>query len=509
MFNKILIANRGEIALRIIRACKELSVKSVAVFSEADKEALHTRYADEAYAIGPSQPNQSYLNIPKIVETAKSSGSEAVHPGYGFLAQIPEFAHQCESNDIIFIGPSSKTLQLMGNKITARKIMKEAGIPVILGSITPLETEGEVTALAEQIGYPVLIKAVYGGGGKGLRIANSPAEVHQAMELAKLEAEASFGNSQIYMEKLLKKPRHIEFQVLADKHGSLIHLGERECSIQRRHQKLIEETPSPMMTKEKRAEMGEKAVEAAKAVDYASAGTVEFLVDKNGAFSFLEMNTRLQVEHMITEMVTGIDIVKEQIRIAAGEKLSYKQNDIAITGHALNCRINAEDPSRNFSPSPGKVENFQLPGGPGIRVDTALYAGSEIPLFYDSLIAKIAAWGRSREEARLRMQNALQELAVRGVETTAPFLRGILMDQDYQQGSIHTCFVDDRIASFRFQGEDKSADVAALSAVLASYLLCREKGGAVIPSRSKREFSLWKASGRTRYSSTGDLRWIR
>jgi len=328
MFNKILIANRGEIALRIIRACKELNIKSVAVFSEADKKTLHTRYADEAYLIGPSQPSQSYLNIRKIVETAKSSGSEAIHPGYGFLAQIPEFAQQCEANNITFIGPTSKTLRLMGNKITARKTMQDAGISVIPGSINTLETEDEVKALAEKIEYPVLIKAVYGGGGKGLRIAKNAKEIHQAIELAKLEAEASFGNAQIYVEKLLEKPRHIEFQILADKHGNTIHLGERECSIQRRHQKLIEETPSPMMTEEKRKVMGEKAVEAAKAVDYVNAGTVEFLVDKKGAFYFLEMNTRLQVEHLVTEMVTGVDIVKEQILIAAGEELSYRQSDI-------------------------------------------------------------------------------------------------------------------------------------------------------------------------------------
>lgn len=508
MFNKILIANRGEIALRIIRACKELNIKSVAVFSEADKKALHTRYADEAYLIGPSQPSQSYLNIRKIVETAKISGSEAIHPGYGFLAQIPEFAQQCEANNITFIGPTSKTLRLMGNKITARKTMQDAGISVIPGSINTLETEDEVKALAEKIEYPVLIKAVYGGGGKGLRIAKNAKEIHQAIELAKLEAEASFGNAQIYVEKLLEKPRHIEFQILADKHGNIIHLGERECSIQRRHQKLIEETPSPMMTEEKRKVMGEKAVEAAKAVDYVNAGTVEFLVDKEGAFYFLEMNTRLQVEHLVTEMVTGVDIVKEQILIAAGEELSYRQSDITFNGHALNCRINAEDPSRDFTPSPGTVTAFHLPGGPGVRVDTALYVGCDVPLFYDSLIAKIAVWGRNREEAISRMKNALQELSVEGVETTAAFLRKILMDKDYQQGRLHTCFVDERMNRFGFQSEDTLEDVAVLSAILANYLFNRQKGAAVIPLRSRKQVSLWKVAGRIGYSS-GDLRWIR
>jgi len=509
MFNKILVANRGEIALRIMRACRELDIKSVAVFSEADKEALHIRYADEAYHIGPSQPNQSYLDIEKIIDTAKNSGSEAIHPGYGFLAQIPEFAQQCESNNITFIGPTSQTLQLMGDKIIARKTVKEAGIPIIAGSIDALKTEEEVKEAAEQIGYPILIKAVYGGGGKGLRIARNVREVHQAVELARLEAEASFGDAQIYVEKLLEKPRHIEFQVLADKHGNIIHLGERECSIQRRHQKLIEETPSPMMTKAKRLSMGKKAVKAARAVNYVSAGTVEFLVDKKSAFYFLEMNTRLQVEHLVTEIVTGVDIVKEQIRIAAGEKLSYEQRHIVLNGHALNCRINAEDPSKDFTPSPGTIKSLHLPGGPGVRIDTALYVGCEIPLFYDSLIAKVAVWGRNRMEAILRMRNALQELSVEGVETTASFLRKILMDQNYKQGNIHTCFVDERMDDLGFQEENTSEDIAVLSAVLANYCLGRQRETVVIPPRNRRQFSLWKAAGRTRHFSRGDSKWIR
>ncbi len=508
MFDKILIANRGEIALRIIRACKELGIKSVAVFSDADKKALHTRYADEAYHIGPSQPIQSYLDIQKIVDIATSSGSEAIHPGYGFLAQMPEFAQQCESNKITFIGPSSHALNLMGNKITARKTMKKAEIPVISGSTSAVKTEDQVEKIGEGIGYPVLIKAVYGGGGKGLRIAKNAEEIHQAMELAKLEAEASFSNAQIYVEKLLEKPRHIEFQVLADKQGSVIHLGERECSIQRRHQKLIEETPSPMMTEEKRMVMGEKAVEAAKAVNYVNAGTVEFLVDKKGAFYFLEMNTRLQVEHLVTEMVTGVDIVKEQIRIAAGEKLSYRQSDVTISGHALNCRINAEDPNRDFTPSPGTVTNLHLPGGPGVRVDTALYNGCEISLFYDSLIAKIAVWGRNREESIVRMKNALQEFSIDGIETTASFLSKILMDENYHRGHLHTRFVDEQMSSFGFQGEITSEDVAVLSAVLASYLLNKQEGAAVIPSRSRKQISLWKVTGQSGHFSGGDLKWI-
>jgi len=328
------------------------------------------------------------------------------------------------------------------------------------------------------------------------------------MELDRLEAEASFGNAQIYVEKLLERPRHIEFQILADKHGNIIHLGERECSIQRRHQKLIEETPSPMMNKEKRRAMGEKAVEAAKAVDYVNAGTVEFLVDKDD-FYFLEMNTRLQVEHLVTEMATGVDLVKEQIRIASGEKLSYLQSDIAINGHALNCRINAEDPSKNFAPSPGRVADFHLPGGPGVRVDTALYVGCEIPLFYDSLIAKIAVWGSSREETILRMKNALQELSVNGVETTASFLRKIIMDEDYQRGLLHTCFVDERMGSLGFHSKDNLEDVAILSAALASYLLNRGRTAAVIPLRRKKQISLWKTAGQTSYFSSGGFKWIR
>lgn len=508
MFDKILIANRGEIALRIIRACKELGIKSVAVFSEADKKALHAKYADEAYCIGPSQPSQSYLDIQKIVDTAKNSGSEAIHPGYGFLAQIPEFAQQCESNGIAFIGPSSQTLRLMGSKIAARKAMKKAGIQVIPGSTRTIKTRDEIEALAEQIGYPILIKAVYGGGGKGLRVAKNIKEIRQAMELAKLEAEASFGNAQIYVEKLLERPRHIEFQVLADKHGNVIHLGERECSIQRRHQKLIEETPSPMMNEEKRKSIGRRAVDAATVVDYVSVGTVEFLVDKKGGFYFLEMNTRLQVEHLVTEMVTGVDIVKEQVRIAAGEKLSYRQSDIALNGHALNCRINAEDPAKDFTPSPGNVTSFHLPGGPGVRVDTALYIGCDIPLFYDSLIAKIAVWGRSRREAILRMKSALQEFSIEGIETTASFLRRILMDEDYLQGCLHTCFVDERMSSIEFRGENVLEDVAVLSAALASYLY-KDKTTAVIPSRSRKQVSLWKATGRINKFSNGDFRWIR
>ena len=507
MFSKILIANRGEIALRILRACRELGIKTVAIFSEADKEALHTRYADEAHLIGPPEPKQSYLNIQKIIEVAVNSGSEAIHPGYGFLAQIPSFVQQCELNNISFIGPSSQTLELMSNKTMARVTIEKAGIPIIPGSTSASTNNDEVKQTAESIGYPILIKAVFGGGGKGLRVVKNPDEVDQAIELAQLEAEASFGRKQLYVEKFLEKPRHIEFQILADKESNFIHLGERECSIQRKHQKIIEETPSPTMTKEKRAEIGEVAKQAAKASNYVNVGTVEFLVDKDGNFYFLEMNTRLQVEHLVTEMVTGIDIVKEQIRIAAGEKLSYKQSEVTINGHALNCRINAEDPSKDFAPSPGVITDLRLPGGPGVRVDTGLYVGCQIPLVYDSLIAKIATWGHHRDEALQRMRNALRELSIEGVETSTPFLIEILRDEAYQSGRIHTRFVEERMTKQTSESVNSREDVAILSAVLAKYLN-RKESKATIPSRSRNHFSLWKASGRREYHSQGGLKWI-
>ena len=508
MFSKILIANRGEIALRILRACRELEIKTVAIFSEADKEALHTRYADEAHPIGPAEPRQSYLNIQRIIEAAKDSGSEAIHPGYGFLAQIPSFVQQCELNNISFIGPSSQTLELMSNKTTARSTMEKAAIPIVPGSTLALSNEDEIRQVAEEIGYPILIKAVFGGGGKGLRVIKNPDEVDQGMELARLEAEASFGKQQLYVEKLLERPRHIEFQILADEEGNVIHLGERECSIQRKHQKIIEETPSPLMTRDKREEIGERAIRVARAANYVNAGTVEFLVDKDGNFYFLEMNTRLQVEHLVTEMVTGVDIVKEQIRIAAGEKLRYEQSDITINGHALNCRINAEDPAKDFAPSPGTIADLHLPGGPGVRVDTGLYVGCEIPLVYDSLIAKIATWGHDRHEALQRMRNALRELLIEGVQTTAPFLSEILMDETYQQGNVHTRFVEERMAKQALQSKNSAEDIAVLSAVLTRYILNRKEGRAIIPSRSRVHISLWKASGRREHLSKGGLRWI-
>jgi acetyl-CoA carboxylase biotin carboxylase subunit len=492
-----------------MRACKELSIKSAAVFSEADRGSLHVQYADEAYCLGPAEPSQSYLNIPRIIEMAETSGSEAIHPGYGFLSQIPEFALQCEQAKIHFIGPSSQTLAQMGNKLAARRKMEKAGLQVIPGSAKTVEREADVEVLAEELGFPILIKAVFGGGGRGLRVARNGEDIRQALEMTKLEAEASFGNAQLYVEKLLEEPRHIEFQVLADNFGKVVHLGERECSIQRKHQKLLEETPSPIMSDEVRASIGKKAVEAVEAINYVNAGTVEFLVNKKGDFFFLEMNTRLQVEHLITELVTGIDIVKDQIRIAAGEELSYRQTEITMNGHALNCRINAEDPSRNFAPSPGKIVGLHLPGGPGVRVDTALHLGCEIPLFYDSLIAKVAVWGRDRLEAISRMTRALDELSVEGVKTTTPLLRKILTHDEYKKGRVHTDFVEDRMSKFGYQKENRLEQAAILSVTLAQYLSSRGKEVAVIPLRNRKQMAFWKTAGRPHRFLTGDFRWAR
>ena len=496
MFDKILIANRGEIAIRVIRACRELGIKAVAVYSEADRESLHVRYADECYCIGPARPAESYLDMDRIVDVAKTSGSEAIHPGYGFLAQIPDFAEKCKSNGIEFVGPPSDVLRIMGNKATARRTMADAGVPVIPGSMRAVKDEREVAEVAEKVGYPALIKAVYGGGGKGMRLVKSKDEIKKAMELARLEAQTSFGSSDVYIEKLLTKPRHIEVQVLADKKGNVVHLGERECSIQRRYQKLIEETPSPMMTKELRKVMGKTAIDGAKAIEYHSAGTLEFLVDRKANFYFLEMNTRLQVEHIITELVTGVDLVKEQLRIAAGEKLRPEQDDIAMKGHALNCRINAEDPYSDFVPCPGTIARYFVPGGPGVRVDSALYAGYDIPIFYDPLVAKLAVWGGSRDEAILRMKTALDEYVIEGIETTIPFHKKILDDECFRRGEIHTDFLRERIGSLTVEAEFEGEEVAALSAFLATYLSNRREGLAVIPQRRAESPSGWKMAGR-------------
>ncbi|SHM71608.1 acetyl-CoA carboxylase, biotin carboxylase subunit [Caldanaerovirga acetigignens] len=445
MFKKVLIANRGEIAVRIIRACKELGIKTVAVYSEADKDSLHVKLADESVCIGPPSAAQSYLNIQNIIAAAKIKKADAIHPGYGFLAENAYFAEMCATCGIAFIGPSSHCIQIMGDKASAKVEMEKAGIPVVPGSGGIIEEEDHALSVASKIGYPVIIKATAGGGGRGMRIAQNPEELRKSVALARQEAEAAFGNPQIYLEKYIEEPRHIEIQILGDMHGNVIHLYERDCSIQRRHQKVLEEAPSPALSPELREKIGNDAVKAAKLMGYYSAGTIEFLLDKNGNYYFIEMNTRIQVEHGVTEMVTGIDLVKQQILIAAGEKLKIKQEDVKLNGHAIECRINAEDPMRNFVPTPGKVQFYHAPGGFGIRVDTAVYTGYVVPPFYDSMIAKIIAWAPSRDEAILRMKRALEELKIEGISTNISFHLKIMDNAFFRRGEVYTNFIQRRL----------------------------------------------------------------
>ncbi len=441
MFKKILIANRGEIAVRVIRACKELGVRSVAVHSEADANALHVRLADEALCIGPPDAALSYRNIPHILSAAEITACEAIHPGYGFLAENAHFAEVCESIGIKFIGPTSHSIALMGDKSKAREILSRQGLPVLPGSEGEIASEQEAAEVASKIGYPVIIKASAGGGGRGMRVVNKEEELAHAFQTARAEAAATFGDQGVYVERYFLEPRHIEVQILADERGRTISLGERDCSVQRRYQKLIEETPSPVVDDRLRRELGRVAVEIAQAVRYRNAGTVEFLLDKDHRFFFMEMNTRIQVEHPITEEVTGIDLVKEQIKIAAGQPLSVKQQDVKLNGHSFECRINAECPDK-FTPSPGRITRFHAPGGPGIRVDTAIETGCEIPSQYDSLIAKLIVHGRSRDEAMARMRRALEECVVEGVKTTIPLHRRIFEDPDFQKGRFSTTFLE-------------------------------------------------------------------
>ncbi|MGM0501722.1 MAG: acetyl-CoA carboxylase biotin carboxylase subunit [Bacillota bacterium] len=453
MFDKILIANRGEVAVRIIRACQELDISTVAVYSEADKEALHVRVADEAYCIGPPASNDSYLDIPRLISVAEISNADAIHPGYGFLSENAHFAEVCEECGIKFIGPNAGTIEKMGDKSVARDTMIEAAVPVVPGTEGALEGTEDAKEIAEDIGYPVIVKASFGGGGRGMRIANNEGELVQAIQTASSEAEAAFGNAEVYLEKYVEDPRHIEFQILADEHGNVIHLGERDCSIQRRHQKMIEEAPSPAITPELRAEMGQAAIRAAEAVDYHNAGTVEMLLDKNDDFYFIEMNTRIQVEHPVTELITGIDIVKEQIRVAMGEELGYDQDDIEFDGAAIECRINAEDPAKDFRPSPGKVTEYLIPGGFGVRVDSAVYQDYVIPPFYDSMVAKLICWGRDREECRKRMLRALNEFEIGGVKTTIPFHKEVLNNEYFINGEFDTSFIPTHISNKEEQEE--------------------------------------------------------
>jgi len=443
MFSKILIANRGEIALRIIRACKELGIRTVAVYSEADRESLHVRFADEAICIGKSASQDSYLNIPAIISAAEITDVEAIHPGYGFLAENAHFAEICESCQITFIGPSPQSMRLMGNKSLARETMRKAGLPVIPGSTSIIKSKQEALKTAKRIKYPVIIKAASGGGGRGMRICHNDVRLISAFMTAQLEAEAAFGNSDVYVEKYISYPRHIEFQILSDNYGHTIHLGERDCSIQRRHQKLLEESPSPALDSKLRKKMGELAVKGARAVNYHGAGTMEFLVDKNNEFYFMEMNTRIQVEHPVTEMVTGIDLIKEQILIAAREKLSYRQEDINIKGAAIECRINAEDPDKDFIPSPGKIEDLHIPGGPGVRIDTHVYSGYQVSPFYDSLLAKIISHGSDRKEAIRIMQRSLDEFIILDLKTTIDLHKRILDNPLFIKGNVSTHFLEE------------------------------------------------------------------
>lgn len=441
MFRKVLVANRGEIALRIIRACREMGIATVAVYSQADSESLHVKLADEAYCIGPAPANRSYLHIPAIISTAVVTGAEAIHPGYGFLAENANFAEICQDHRIKFIGPSVYAINSMGDKASARDTMKKAGVPIVPGTDGLVDDEQEALTIAEKIGYPVIIKATAGGGGKGMRIAADAEALSRSIAGARSEAQAAFGDAGVYIEKYLKPIRHIEIQVLADRYGNCVHLGERDCSVQRRHQKLIEEAPSPALSPEMRERMGAAAVLAATNIGYEGAGTIEFIY-ANDKFYFMEMNTRIQVEHPVTEMITGIDIVKEQIRIAAGMPLSFRQEDVKFTGHSIECRINAEDPERNFMPSPGRVDAYIAPGGPGVRVDSHCYVGYSIPQFYDSLVSKLVVWGRDRREAIDRMHRALDEYAITGIKTTIPFHLNVLDNPYFQRGEVTTDFIE-------------------------------------------------------------------
>ena len=448
MFKKVLIANRGEIALRVIRACRELGIQTVAVYSEADRESLHVRFADDDVCIGPAASRESYLRIPRIIAAAEITGADAIHPGYGFLAENAEFAEICTASNVTFIGPTADQIRQMGNKSAAREAMIKVGVPVVPGTPGPVDDSDAALEFARSIGFPVIIKASAGGGGKGMRVARDADDFARSFQLARSEALSAFGNGDVYVEKYLERPRHIEFQILGDNHGNVIHLGERDCSVQRRHQKLIEEAPSPAVTPALRESMGNAAVAGAKAINYVGAGTIEMLLDTDGSYYFMEMNTRIQVEHPVTEMLTGVDLVKEQIRVAAGEPLSVQVLP-PLRGHVIECRVNAEDPSRNFQPSPGKITAFHPPGGPGVRLDSHVYAGYTVPPYYDSLIAKLIVQGRDRAEALSRMRVALEAFIVEGVTTTIPFLARVMQNDRFVRGDVDTKFLEREPELFR------------------------------------------------------------
>ncbi len=441
MFEKVLVANRGEIAIRVMRACRELGIDTAAIYSDADKTSLYTKYADESYPLGNPSPAKSYLNIDKIIGIANDCGADAIHPGYGFLAENSKLGEECEKNGIKLIGPSGDVINKMGDKITSKALMKKAGVPVIEGTPEGITDIEEAKEIAKQIGYPVIVKASAGGGGIGMRAVYSEDELVQAIESTQSVAATNFGDSTVFIEKYLESPRHIEFQLLADEHGNVIHVADRECSIQRRHQKLLEEAPSPIMTDELREQMGGSAVKAAEYIGYKSAGTVEFLYD-NGNYYFLEMNTRIQVEHPITELITNTDLIKEQIKIAAGDELTYQQDDIKVSGHAIECRINAEDPLNDFAPNPGRITGYRSPGGPGVRLDSGVYMNYTIPTFYDSMISKLITYGRNRNDAITKMQRALREYIILGVKTTIPFHKAVLRNPNFLSGDLNTHFID-------------------------------------------------------------------
>jgi acetyl-CoA carboxylase biotin carboxylase subunit len=441
MFRKVLIANRGEIALRVIRACRELGIETVAVYSEADRESLHVRFADDDVCIGPPPARDSYLKIPRIIAAAEITGADAIHPGYGFLAENAEFAETCAASNIAFIGPTAEQIRVMGDKAAARRAMADVGVPIIPGTPGPVDDPDQALEFAASIGFPVIIKAAAGGGGKGMRVAKDADDFARSFQLARSEALSAFGNGEVYVEKYLARPRHVEFQILGDKHGNVIHLGERDCSVQRRHQKLIEEAPSPAVTPELRQVMGDAAIAGAKSIEYVGAGTIEMLLDADGSYYFMEMNTRIQVEHPVTEMLTGVDLVKEQISVAAGEPLSVRELP-PLRGHVIEVRVNAEDPARNFQPSPGKITTFHPPGGPGVRLDTHVYSGYTVPPYYDSLLAKLICQGRTRAEAIARMRIALDSFIIEGVTTTIPFLGRVMQNKRFIAGEVDTKFLE-------------------------------------------------------------------
>jgi acetyl-CoA carboxylase biotin carboxylase subunit len=491
VFKKLLVANRGEIAVRVIRACREMGISPVAVYSDVDRNALHVRYADEAHLLGPAPPRESYLNIEKIIEVARRSGAEAVHPGYGFLAENADFAEACQEAGLVWIGPPPEAIRRMGDKVAARRMVREAGVPVIAGTDAMYDMD-QAAAAAVEIGFPVLIKAVAGGGGKGIRLVKDPAEMQAALRVAGGEALSAFGTNAVYIEKFMEPVRHIEVQVLADDHGNVVALGERECSIQRRYQKLIEESPSTGVDAELREQLCRAAVAVARAAGYRNAGTVEFLMDRDRRFFFIEMNTRLQVEHTVTEMVTGSDLVIEQIRIAAGERTSFRQGDVSLSGWALECRVTAENPFNNFLPSMGSIDYLAEPSGPGVRVDSALFSGTELPYHYDPMVAKVITWGRSREEAIQRMRRALREFVIVGVETNIPFHLQMLEDARFLAGDVSTSFLEKEF-SLAPRSDGTSEEVALLATALLTHL---KRQAAPLPATPAGDHSPWRSAGR-------------